>query len=152
MFGGKYVVSKTELFVRRFFFWFNKLYHLILRLLVMVDIECSGGCFDRRGDDTTSKLSLWIIFVIDQDCIGQLRRANSKFSSFVLIRVVHLTIETNTLTGTSPGKLHSDVHLTYCIASLAIASVVLYAAFPASRTNILYDLFSDLITLFTFTE
>ncbi|KAH9048678.1 hypothetical protein EDB83DRAFT_2522958 [Lactarius deliciosus] len=42
-----------------------------------------------------------------------LRVANSNFSSFVLIRVVRLTIETNTLT-----------------ASLAITILVLYAAFP----------------------
>ncbi|KAH9000696.1 hypothetical protein EDB86DRAFT_3075158 [Lactarius hatsudake] len=42
-----------------------------------------------------------------------LRRASSNFSSFVLIRVVQLTIETNTLT-----------------AALAITSLVLYVAFP----------------------
>ncbi|KAH9048681.1 hypothetical protein EDB83DRAFT_1433123 [Lactarius deliciosus] len=42
-----------------------------------------------------------------------LRSASSKFSSFVLIRVVRLTIETNTLT-----------------AGLAITTLVLYAAFP----------------------
>ncbi|KAH9009658.1 hypothetical protein EDB84DRAFT_1170590 [Lactarius hengduanensis] len=42
-----------------------------------------------------------------------LRGASSKFSSFVLIRVVRLTIETNTLT-----------------AGLAITTLVLYAAFP----------------------
>jgi hypothetical protein len=79
----------------------------------MVDIECSGGCFDRCGDDSACTSSLWIISYIDRGCFGQLRRANSKFSSSVLIRVVRLTIETNTLTGTSPGELHIDVHLTY---------------------------------------
>ncbi|KAH9032035.1 hypothetical protein EDB85DRAFT_2238114 [Lactarius pseudohatsudake] len=42
-----------------------------------------------------------------------LRRAHGKFSNFVLIRVVRLTIETNALT-----------------ASVAVASLVLYAAFP----------------------
>ncbi|KAH9019670.1 hypothetical protein EDB85DRAFT_551648 [Lactarius pseudohatsudake] len=42
-----------------------------------------------------------------------LRRASGNFSSFVLIRVVRLTIETNTLT-----------------ATLAITSLVLFAAFP----------------------
>ncbi|KAI9445958.1 hypothetical protein H4582DRAFT_2069319 [Lactarius indigo] len=42
-----------------------------------------------------------------------LRRARGKFSNFVLIRVVRLTIETNALT-----------------ASVAVASLVLYAAFP----------------------
>ncbi|KAH9034691.1 hypothetical protein EDB85DRAFT_976366 [Lactarius pseudohatsudake] len=42
-----------------------------------------------------------------------LRRASSNFSSFVLIRVVRLTIETNTLT-----------------ATLAITTLVLYVAFP----------------------
>ncbi|KAH9064471.1 hypothetical protein EDB87DRAFT_1759384 [Lactarius vividus] len=42
-----------------------------------------------------------------------LRRASGNFSNFVLIRVVRLTIETNTLT-----------------ATLAITSLVLYVAFP----------------------
>ncbi|KAN0128007.1 hypothetical protein V8E53_014184 [Lactarius tabidus] len=42
-----------------------------------------------------------------------LRRATGKFASFVLIRVVRITIETNTLT-----------------ASLAVTIIVLYAAFP----------------------
>ncbi|KAI9433742.1 hypothetical protein H4582DRAFT_970139 [Lactarius indigo] len=42
-----------------------------------------------------------------------LRRASSDFSSFVLIRVVRLTIETNTLT-----------------ATLAITTLVLYVTFP----------------------
>ncbi|KAH9009656.1 hypothetical protein EDB84DRAFT_1571086 [Lactarius hengduanensis] len=50
---------------------------------------------------------------IDRDLFGQLRSASSKFTNFVLIRVVRLTIETNTLT-----------------ASLAITTIVLYAAFP----------------------
>lgn len=118
----------------------------------MVDIECSGGCSDCRGDDTVGTPSLRTISYIDQDCFGQLKRANSKFSSFVLIRVVRLTIETNTLTGTSPRKLHSDLHLTYREASLAITALVLYAVFPVSRTNIPCDLSSDLVTSFTSTE
>ncbi|KAH9066189.1 hypothetical protein EDB87DRAFT_694071 [Lactarius vividus] len=42
-----------------------------------------------------------------------LRRANSKFSNFVLIRVIRLTVETNTLT-----------------ASVAVTTLVLYVAFP----------------------
>ncbi|KAI9457787.1 hypothetical protein BJY52DRAFT_1212427 [Lactarius psammicola] len=42
-----------------------------------------------------------------------LRRASSKFSNFVLIRVIRLTVETNTLT-----------------ASVAVTTLVLYAAFP----------------------
>ncbi|KAH9170414.1 hypothetical protein EDB89DRAFT_1303068 [Lactarius sanguifluus] len=45
-----------------------------------------------------------------------LRSANSKFTNFVLIRVVRLTIETNTLT-----------------ASLAITTLVLYASGKTSR-------------------
>ncbi|KAI9445949.1 hypothetical protein H4582DRAFT_2069312 [Lactarius indigo] len=60
-----------------------------------------------------------------------LRSASGKFSNFVLIRVVRLTIETNTLT-----------------ASLAITTLVLYAAFPVSWTEISYDPSSDAITLF----
>jgi hypothetical protein len=50
-----------------------------------------------------------------------LRRAIGNFSSFVLVRVVRLTVETNTLT-----------------ATLAIASLVLYVAFP----NELYFIFT----------
>ncbi|KAH8984044.1 hypothetical protein EDB92DRAFT_1951105 [Lactarius akahatsu] len=42
-----------------------------------------------------------------------LRRASSKFSNFVLIRVIRLTVETNTLT-----------------ASAAVTTLVLYVAFP----------------------
>ncbi|KAH8998281.1 hypothetical protein EDB86DRAFT_828495 [Lactarius hatsudake] len=42
-----------------------------------------------------------------------LRRATSKFSNFVLIRVIRLTVETNTLT-----------------ASVAVMTLVLYVAFP----------------------
>jgi len=51
----------------------------------------------------------------------QLRRAMGNFSSFVLVRVVRLTVETNALT-----------------ATLAIASLVLYVAFP----NELYYIFT----------
>ncbi|KAH8981153.1 hypothetical protein EDB92DRAFT_1953369 [Lactarius akahatsu] len=64
-----------------------------------------------------------------------LRVASSNFSSFVLIRVVRLTIETNTLT-----------------ASLAITILVLYAAFPVSRAEIDYEPPSDLITFFPGTK
>ncbi|KAI9457790.1 hypothetical protein BJY52DRAFT_455361 [Lactarius psammicola] len=42
-----------------------------------------------------------------------LRRASSKFSNFVIIRVIRLTVETNTLT-----------------ASVAVTTLVLYVAFP----------------------
>ncbi|KAI9450723.1 hypothetical protein BJY52DRAFT_1301340 [Lactarius psammicola] len=42
-----------------------------------------------------------------------LRRASGKFSNFVLIRVIRLTVETNTLT-----------------ACAAVATLVLYVAFP----------------------
>ncbi|KAI9451309.1 hypothetical protein BJY52DRAFT_120522 [Lactarius psammicola] len=60
-----------------------------------------------------------------------LRRASGNFSSFVLIRVVRLTIETNALT-----------------ASLAISSLVLYAAFPnevyyAYTTEIIGKVYSN---------
>ncbi|KAH9038282.1 hypothetical protein EDB84DRAFT_1097363 [Lactarius hengduanensis] len=53
-----------------------------------------------------------------------LRRANSKFSKFVLIRVIRLTVETNTLT-----------------ASVAVTTLVLYVAFP----NKLYYEYTALI-------
>ncbi len=70
-------------------------------VLVMVDIECLRGRSDRSGDDAAGTAShYWILFYIDRDPFGQLRRASGNFSSFVLIRVVRLTIETNALTGT----------------------------------------------------
>ncbi|KAH9019118.1 hypothetical protein EDB85DRAFT_583487 [Lactarius pseudohatsudake] len=53
-----------------------------------------------------------------------LRRASSKFSNFVLIRVIRLTVETNTLT-----------------ASAAVTTLVLYVAFP----NELYYMYTALI-------
>ena len=67
---------------------------------------------------------------------GQLRRASGKFSNFVLLRVVRLTIETNALTGTSLGGLYRDVQLTCCLASLAITILVLYVVFPVGWTEI----------------
>ncbi|KAH8998279.1 hypothetical protein EDB86DRAFT_3101887 [Lactarius hatsudake] len=52
------------------------------------------------------------------------RRASSKFSSFVLIRLIRLTVETNTLT-----------------ASVAVTTLVLYVAFP----NELYYVYTAFI-------
>ena len=71
-------------------------------VLVMVDTECLGGHSDRGCDDAAGTAShYWILYYIDRDPFGQLRRASSSnFSGFVLIRVVRLTIETNALTGT----------------------------------------------------
>jgi hypothetical protein len=70
------------------------------------------------------------------------------FSSFVLVRVVRLTVETNALTGTCLNP-YISVHLTSCLATLAIASLVLYVAFPVSRTKIHRDPSIGLITLST---
>ena len=70
----------------------------------------------------------------------------------MLVRVVRLTIETNALTGTSLGEPHTGVHLTspfFSLAASAITSLVLYFAFPVSRTELCYDPSSDQITLFT---
>ncbi|KAH9032007.1 hypothetical protein EDB85DRAFT_2237929 [Lactarius pseudohatsudake] len=53
-----------------------------------------------------------------------LRRASGKFSNFVLIRVIRLTVETNTLT-----------------ASVAVTTLVLYVAFP----NELYYVYTAFI-------
>jgi hypothetical protein len=49
-----------------------------------------------------------------------------------LLRVVRLTIETNTLTGVYPliNRLTTFVHFIPFEASVAIASFVLYVAFP----------------------
>ena len=65
--------------------------------------------------------------------VSQLSRARSdggQFSNFVMIRLVRLTIETNALTGTfaRPTTYGRSSHL--CLAGVAIASFVLYAAFP----------------------
>ncbi len=46
-------------------------------------------------------------------------------------------------------KTHKAVNLTSCLASLAITTLVLYAAFPVSRTEMCYDLSSNPITSFT---
>jgi hypothetical protein len=102
----------------------------------MVDIECPGGHSHHGGDDTDGTASYCICYYIDGARFGQLRRASGKFSSFVLLRVVRLTIETNALTGTSYGKPHTDVYLTCFSASLAITILVLYVAFPVSRTEV----------------
>ncbi|KAI9467404.1 hypothetical protein BJY52DRAFT_1350084 [Lactarius psammicola] len=60
-----------------------------------------------------------------------LRRAGGKFTQFVLIRLIRLTVETNTLTGIYFSKhTTTDVHLTSCLASVAVVTLVLYAAFP----------------------
>ncbi len=70
-------------------------------VLGMVDTLCPGGHSDRGCDDAVGTAShYWILYQIDRDPFGQLRRATSNFSSIVLIRVVRLTIETNALTGT----------------------------------------------------
>jgi len=60
----------------------------------------------------------------------QLRKAIGNFSSFVIVRVVRLTVETNTLTGICLLVSPTSVHLTSCLATLAITSLVLYATFP----------------------
>ncbi|KAH9057066.1 hypothetical protein EDB83DRAFT_2316043 [Lactarius deliciosus] len=51
-----------------------------------------------------------------------LRRTSDKFSSFVLIRVVRLTVETNTLTGTYFSEQPTP--------TVAVTTLVLYLAFP----------------------
>jgi len=119
-------------------------------VLVMVDTECLCGHSDRGGDDATGTAShYWVLYYIDRDPLAQLRRASSNYSSFVLIRVVRLTIETNALTGTCLSEKRTDVHLTSCLAALAVTALVLYAAFPVSWTEKRYDPPSDPITSFT---
>ncbi|KAH9044166.1 hypothetical protein EDB84DRAFT_1636373 [Lactarius hengduanensis] len=63
-----------------------------------------------------------------------LRRASGNFSSFVLIRVVRLTIETNALSGTiclseTPHSRASN----FSLATLVITTLVLFVAFPNER-------------------
>ncbi|KAH8979195.1 hypothetical protein EDB83DRAFT_2537372 [Lactarius deliciosus] len=73
----------------------------------------------KKFEVSKAPLYLWSIMSATADIMIAvamtllLRRAHGKFSNFVLIRVVRLTIETNALT-----------------ASVAVASLVLYAAFP----------------------
>lgn len=70
-------------------------------VLAMVDIECPCGHSNRGGNDAAGKVSsFWVLYYIDRDPFGQLRKAIGNFSSFVLVRVVRLTVETNALTGT----------------------------------------------------
>lgn len=68
-------------------------------MLVMVNTECLSRHPDRSGDVIDGiVLHYWLVFSLT-DLFGQLRWANSNFTSFVLIRVVRVTIETNALTG-----------------------------------------------------
>jgi hypothetical protein len=68
------------------------------------------------------------------DCLQKLRQTSAKghFPNYILLRVVRLTIETNALTGiyTSINSLTTFVHFIPFEASVAIASFVLYVAFP----------------------
>jgi hypothetical protein len=78
----------------------------------MVDIERLGGHSDRGGDDVAGTAShYWIICYIDRGPSGQLRRASDNFSTFVLIRVVRLTIETNALTGTCLSEKPTQTYI-----------------------------------------
>jgi hypothetical protein len=54
------------------------------------------------------------------------------FPNYILFRVVRLTIETNSLTGVYPlvYRLTTFIHFIPFEASVAIASFVLYVAFP----------------------
>ena len=54
------------------------------------------------------------VCILTETVFEQLRRASDRFSSFVLIRVVRLTIETNFLTGTCLEVRNAEVHLTCC--------------------------------------
>jgi hypothetical protein len=66
----------------------------------MVNTECLSRHPDRSGDvNAGTVIHYCIVPFIDRDPFGQLRWACGNFSSFVLIRVVRLTIETNALTG-----------------------------------------------------
>ncbi len=65
----------------------------------------------------------------------------------MLVRVVRLTIETNTFTGIFQGSL-IDMHLTSSLAALAITSLVLFFAFPVSLTNNWHKSPSHLVTFF----
>ena len=68
-------------------------------MLVMVNTECLSRHPDRSGDVIDGiVLHYWLVFSLT-GLFGQLRWANSNFTSFVLIRVVRVTIETNALTG-----------------------------------------------------
>jgi hypothetical protein len=66
--------------------------------------------------------------------LRQTTRAEGQFPNYVLLRVVRLTIETNALTGMYPliNPLSTPVHFIPREASVAIASFVLYVAFPVS--------------------
>jgi hypothetical protein len=66
----------------------------------MGDIMFLGGHSNRGGDGVTSKVSHFLDPLHQPRSFDQLRRAIGNFSSFVLVRVVRLVVETNALSGT----------------------------------------------------
>lgn len=64
--------------------------------------------------------------------LRQARRIDDHFPNYILLRVVRITIETNTLTGVYPlvDRLTTLIRFIRFEASVAIASFVLYVAFP----------------------
>ncbi|KAH8996594.1 hypothetical protein EDB92DRAFT_2034646 [Lactarius akahatsu] len=108
---GKYAVSKAALYVRTLVLGLGR--HTSTShsaALVMVVAEFFGGhsdcgCHDPAGTGWPH----WVLYYVNGAPFIQLRRKDEgRFTNFVLIRVVRLTIETNTLT----------------------ASFVLFVAFP----------------------
>ncbi|KAI9445947.1 hypothetical protein H4582DRAFT_517421 [Lactarius indigo] len=94
--AGKYVVSKTGVYL-----WSipSALADILIAVAMTLLVWYHSGYMP--------------LHYVDRAPFGQLRVASGNFSNFVLIRVVRLTIETNTLT-----------------AALAIMILVLYASFP----------------------
>jgi hypothetical protein len=65
-----------------------------------------------------------------------MRHNEGRFSSYVLPRIVRLTVETNSLTGASRVMARRSFRTLLTLhpakASVAIVSIVLYVAFPVS--------------------
>ena len=102
----------------------------------MVGYERCCGHSDRDSDDVTGMwLRPHIPLDVDGSRVPQLRQVRGnqgRSSNYILPRVVRLTVETNTLTGTSCSRMTCcgllTLHATK--ASVAIVSLALYVAFP----------------------
>jgi hypothetical protein len=63
---------------------------------------------------------------------ARITRNEGRFSSYVLPRVVQLTVETNVLTGTCFSNNSPRLFSHFLLATVAIISFILFTAFPVS--------------------
>jgi hypothetical protein len=100
----------------------------------MVAPKCTCGYSHCHRNDCTCTWQPFFDTLITGNLqkLRQTTTVESHFPNYILLRVVRLTIETNTLTGVYPliNCSTTFVHLIPFEASVAIASFVLYVAFP----------------------